>query len=84
MIKADITRDSLVRSAHRRTVRHQQGRVPIDADINEAQDLIVERVETEARDVIGRSGGPKARRFPAMAGAPAHMLCRPALLEPGP
>ena len=60
MIKADITRDSLVRSAHRRTVRHQQGRVPIDADINEAQDLIVERVETEARDVIGRSGGPKA------------------------
>jgi Family of unknown function (DUF6519) len=32
----------------------------MDADINEAQDLIVERVETEARDVIGRSGGPKA------------------------
>lgn len=59
MIKADITRDSLVPSAHRRTVRHQQGRVPLDADINEAQDLIIERVETEARDVIGPSGGPK-------------------------
>ncbi len=59
MIKADITRDSLVRSVHRRTVRHQQGRVPMDADSNEAQDLIIERVETEARDVIGRTGGPK-------------------------
>jgi Family of unknown function (DUF6519) len=32
----------------------------MDADINEAQDLIMERVETEGRDVIGRSGGPKA------------------------
>ncbi|HEU4678716.1 MAG TPA: DUF6519 domain-containing protein [Terrimicrobiaceae bacterium] len=59
MIKADITRDSFVRSAHRRTVRHQQGRVPMDADINEAQDLIVDRVEIETRDVIGLGGGPK-------------------------
>ena len=60
MIKADITRDSRVRSEHRRTVRHQQGRVPMDADINEAQDLIIDRVEIEAGDVIGPSGGPKS------------------------
>ena len=58
-MKADITRDSLVPAAHRRTVRHQQGRVPMDADMNEAQDLIINRVETEAHDVIGQSGGPK-------------------------
>jgi hypothetical protein len=31
----------------------------MDADINEAQDLIIERVETGTRDAIGRSGGPK-------------------------
>ena len=59
MIKADITRDSLVRTAHRRTVRHQQGHMAMDAEINEAQDLIIDRVETEALDTIGQSGGPK-------------------------
>ena len=31
----------------------------MDADMNEAQDLIINRVETQARDVIGQSGGPK-------------------------
>lgn len=32
----------------------------MDADINEAQDLIIDRVETGTLDVIGQSGGPKA------------------------
>jgi hypothetical protein len=58
-MKADITRDSFVPAAHRRTVRLQQGRVPLDADLNEAQDLLIHRVEIEATDVIGQNGGPK-------------------------
>lgn len=57
-MKADITRDTFDPQKHRRTVRFQQGRVPIDADLNESQDLLVSRVETEARDVIGPAGGP--------------------------
>lgn len=58
-MKADITRDTFVPAAHRRTVRHQQGRVPMDADMNEAQDVLIHRVEVGAHDVIGPSGGPK-------------------------
>ena len=57
-MKADLTRDSFDPNARRRTVRFQQGRVPLDADLNESQDLLVSRVETEAADVIGPAGGP--------------------------
>lgn len=57
-MKADITRDTFNPEAHRRTVRFQQGRVPLDADLNEAQDLLIERVEIEAADIIGSAGGP--------------------------
>lgn len=37
----------------------QQGRPVTDADKNEAQDIATYRTETEAIDVIGRSGAPK-------------------------
>lgn len=58
-MKADLTRDTFIPSSHRRTVRYQQGRIPLDAELNEAQDLLITRVETEARDVIGQSGAPQ-------------------------
>ncbi len=36
----------------------QQGRVQIDADWNEQQEINRNRIETECRDVVGRSGAP--------------------------
>lgn len=60
-MKADFTRDTFLPQSARRTVRFQQGRVPLDAELNEAQDILIRRVETEARDVIGQSGAPQAQ-----------------------
>ncbi len=57
-MKNDCSRDSFDPGKHFSSVRMQQGRVQVDADWNEACDIITHRVDTEAADVIGPCGGP--------------------------
>ena len=57
-MKADLSRNTFRPAKHYRDVLKQQGRVDIDADTNEQQAINVHRTETEAIDVIGRTGAP--------------------------
>lgn len=57
-MKGDFTRVSFDRTRHARGLLMQQGRVQLDADWNELQELQSYRVETGAMDVIGPAGVP--------------------------
>lgn len=57
-MKGDTTRSTFRSRKHYRGVRMQQGRVQLDADWNEQNDIVNHRVETEAADVVGRCGAP--------------------------
>ncbi|MEK1905156.1 MAG: DUF6519 domain-containing protein [Pseudomonas sp.] len=57
-MKADLSRSTDQPGKQYRGVRMQQGRVQLDADWNEQQDILNRRIETEARDSIGTSGVP--------------------------
>ncbi|WP_223525354.1 Ig-like domain-containing protein [Pseudomonas sp. A-B-26] len=59
-MKADLTRSTDKPDQHYRAVRMQQGRVQLDADWNEQQDILNRRIESETVDTIGHSGGPLA------------------------
>jgi hypothetical protein len=55
----DISRSTFRREKHYDTVRMQQGRVFVDADQNESEDIQRHLRETTARDIIGRTGVPR-------------------------
>ncbi|MEO8161477.1 MAG: DUF6519 domain-containing protein, partial [Arenimonas sp.] len=57
-MKGDFTRSPFASQKHYSRVLQQQGRVSLDADWNEAQDIALHRDQTEALDTIGRSGAP--------------------------
>ena len=57
-MKNDSSRNTFDARKHFSSVRMQQGRVQVDADWNEACDIINHRVDTEASDIIGPCGGP--------------------------
>ena len=57
-MKGDFSRRTFDRAKHYSGVEMQQGRVQVDADWNEQAEIARHRVETEALDVIGPSGGP--------------------------
>ncbi|MEA3335587.1 MAG: DUF6519 domain-containing protein [Chloroflexota bacterium] len=57
-MKGDFSRNTFDPKKHYSNVLMQQGRVHLDADWNEQQAIVTCRVETEARDVIGKCGGP--------------------------
>src|SRR5438034_9708885 len=57
-MKGDLTRSTFDRIKHYSSVRMQQGRVQLDADWNEQQDIAACTDQTEARDVIGACGAP--------------------------
>jgi len=57
-MKIDITRDSFRRDKHYHDVRWPQGRIQLDADLNELADIIAYIRETTGRDVIGQCGAP--------------------------
>ncbi len=57
-MKSDLTRATFKREKHYSGVRMQQGRVQLDADWNEQVDIAANRIETEARDVVGPCGAP--------------------------
>ncbi|MCV7070124.1 hypothetical protein H7H73_06070 [Mycobacterium rufum] len=43
---ADITRDTFDRARHFTSVRYQQGRLPLDADLNEASAILRYQLRT--------------------------------------
>ena len=57
-MKGDFTRSTFKKEKHYHDVRMQQGRVQLDSDWNEQQDITYNRVETESADLIGISGTP--------------------------
>ena len=57
-MKNDSSRNTFNARKHFSSVRMQQGRVQIDADWNEACDIITHRADTETADVIGPCGAP--------------------------
>ncbi len=58
-MKGDFTRSTFDPTKHYTSVCMQQGRVPMDADWNEAQDIGKQLDETTRIDVIGRCGFPE-------------------------
>ena len=57
-MNGDITRSTFDARRHFSGVRMQQGRVQLDADWNEQEDIVRHRVETETVDVVGTCGAP--------------------------
>ena len=52
-MKADLSRATFDKARRYRSVRMQQGRVQLDADFNEQQDILNHRMEIETRDSLG-------------------------------
>jgi hypothetical protein len=55
---ADITRDTFDEAQNYRQLVLQQGRVTVDADLNEAQMILREETRKEALDFVGPAGSP--------------------------
>jgi len=60
-MKGDFTRNTFKPAKHYSGVRLQQGRVQVDADWNEAVDILAHWDRTTRRDVIGPCGGPQGQ-----------------------
>src|SRR5260370_33286715 len=58
-MKADLTRDTFHPLKHYARVLTQQGRVQLDADMNEQAAILLRYLHTLAADLIGPAGGPK-------------------------
>ena len=58
-MRVDVSRVTFEPVKHYSSVRVQQGRVSVDADWNEQVDITEHRQQTEAADVIGRTGAPR-------------------------
>ena len=77
-MKADLSRATFDKARRYRSVRMQQGRVQLDADFNEQQDILNRRIEIETRDSLGPVAvpiGPGASqvRSSARGGVPLTM-----------
>jgi len=57
-MKADLTRDTFHPLKHFARVLRQQGRVQLDADMNEQAAILLHYIQTLAADLIGPAGGP--------------------------
>jgi hypothetical protein len=58
-MKADLTRDTFHPLKHYARVLTQQGRVQLDADMNEQAAILLRYLHTLAADLIGPAGGPQ-------------------------
>jgi hypothetical protein len=58
-MKADLTRDTFHPLKHYARVLTQQGRVQLDADMNEQAAILLQYLHTLAADLIGPAGGPE-------------------------
>ena len=59
---ADLTRDTFDPARHFASVVFQQGRVPLDADLNEQSAILLHYLRCLAHDLIGDHGGPRNGR----------------------
>ncbi|MBI1259053.1 MAG: hypothetical protein GC204_16410 [Chloroflexi bacterium] len=57
-MRGDFSRQTFERTKHYSAVLMQQGRVQLDADWNEQQNITEQRIETVTVDAIGISGAP--------------------------
>lgn len=57
--RGDFTRDTYDKSKHFLRVLMQQGRVQLDADFNEQTSILLNRLQTLAKDIFGLQGGPE-------------------------
>ncbi|WP_334953893.1 DUF6519 domain-containing protein [Nostoc sp.] len=57
--RGDFTRDTYDKSKHFLRVLMQQGRVQLDADFNEQTSILLDRLQTLAKDIFGLQGGPE-------------------------
>ena len=62
-MKADLTRDTFYPFKHFTRVLMQQGRVQLDADLNEQVSILLHYLRTLAADLIGPAGGPDDTAF---------------------
>jgi len=69
-MKADLTRDTFHPLKHFARVLTQQGRVQLDADMNEQAAILLHYVQTLAADLIGPAGGPQSNLGFAVTAAP--------------
>jgi hypothetical protein len=58
-MNGDFSRDTFDRAKHFSRVLVQQGRVQLDADLNEQVSILLHYLRTLAMDLIGPRGGPK-------------------------
>lgn len=58
-MSSDISRQTFDHKRHYSQVVAQQGRVQLDADWNEQQDMLQYRTEMQTMDMVGRSGVPQ-------------------------
>lgn len=79
-MKGDFTRFGFDSSKHYSAVLHQQGRVTLDADANEASAILLHHLRTLTRDLFGASGGPPDSGF----GLTLDTQSKPAVLWLGP
>lgn len=57
-MKGDFSRTTFNKKAHYSRVLLQQGRVTLDADVNEEASIVLHYLQTLARDLFGPYGGP--------------------------
>lgn len=62
-MKGDFTRFGFDSSRHYSRVLHQQGRVALDADSNEASAILLHHIRVLTRDLYGAGGGPPDSGF---------------------
>src|SRR5438094_907841 len=58
-MNGDFSRETFKPRRHYKSVRAQQGRVQLDADLNEQTQIQLHREETTTLDVIGPCGAPE-------------------------
>ena len=79
--RGDFTRDTFAPLKHFSRVLIQQGRVQVDADLNEQIAILLRYLQTLAADLIGRHGGPADHW--GFAIAPAGLRDRDFRIGPG-
>jgi uncharacterized protein DUF6519 len=58
MLSLDISRDSFQRAKNYSSLRQQQGRLPLDSELNEGADILADELRRAIKDVICTSGTP--------------------------
>ncbi len=80
-MKADFSRDTFMPHKHFLRVLAQQGRVQLDADLNEQTAILLHYLQGLAADVIGPYGGPAHNLGFAIIGSVEEIKKLPNLSE---